>query len=49
MGAGRKTRHGVMLVEKQEWFARLITQGVSNSEACAIVGVACHELGTTVT
>ena len=39
MGAGRKTRHGVMLVEKQEWFARLITQGVSNSEACRIVGI----------
>ena len=30
MGAGRKSRHGVMLVEKQEWFARLITQGVNN-------------------
>ena len=39
MGAVRKTRHGVMLVEKQEWFARLIAQGVSNSEACRIVGI----------
>ena len=27
-----------MLVEKQEWFVRLIAQGVSNSEACRIVG-----------
>ncbi len=25
--------------EKREWFARLITQGVSNSQACRIVGV----------
>ena len=39
MGAVRKTRRGLMLVEKQEWFARLITQGVSNSEACRIVGI----------
>ena len=39
MGAVRKTRHGVMLVEKQEWFARVIAQGVSNSEACRIVGI----------
>ena len=39
MGAVRKTRRGVMLVEKQEWFVRLIGQGVSNSEACRIVGV----------
>ena len=39
MGAVRKTRRGLMLVEKQEWFARLITQGASNSEACRIVGI----------
>ena len=39
MRAVRKTRRGVMLVEKQEWFARLIGQGVSNSEACRIVGI----------
>ena len=39
MGAGRKTRRGVMLAEKQEWFARLIVQGVGNSEACRIVGI----------
>ena len=39
MGAVRKTRRGVMLVEQQEWFARLITQGVSNSVACRIVGI----------
>ena len=25
--------------EKREWFARLITQGISNAEACRIVGV----------
>jgi hypothetical protein len=28
-----------MSVEKQEWFARVIVQGVSNSEACRIVGI----------
>ena len=39
MGAVRKSRRGVMLVEKQEWFARVIAQGVSNSEACRIVGI----------
>ena len=39
MGAGRKSRRGVMLVEKQQWFARVIAQGVSNSEACRIVGI----------
>ena len=39
MGAVRTTRRGVMLVEKQEWFARLIAQGMSNSEACRIVGI----------
>ena len=39
MGAVRTTRRGVMLVEKQEWFARLITQGMSYSEACRIVGI----------
>ena len=39
MGAVRTTRRGVMLVEKQEWFARLIAQGMSNSEACRTVGI----------
>ena len=39
MGAGRKTRRGSMVVEKQERFVRLIGQGVSNSEACRIVGI----------
>ena len=39
MGAERKTRRGGMLVEKQDWFVRLIAQGVSNSEACRIVGI----------
>lgn len=39
MGAARKTRRGKMLVEKQEWFVRLIAQGVSNRQACRIVGI----------
>jgi Helix-turn-helix domain len=39
VGAVRKTRRGVMWVEKQEWFIRLIRQGVSNAEACRIVGI----------
>jgi transposase, IS30 family len=39
VGAVEKSRRGVMLAEKQEWFARLIAQGVSNSEACRIVGI----------
>ena len=39
MGAARKIRHGVMLVEKQVWFAQLIAQGVSNSEACRVVRI----------
>ena len=29
---------GVALTEKREQFARLIGQGVSNSEACRVVG-----------
>ncbi|MGH3968867.1 MAG: IS30 family transposase, partial [Mycobacterium sp.] len=44
MGAERKTRprgrpSGGMLVEEQEWFGRLIAQGVGPSEACRIVGI----------
>jgi transposase, IS30 family len=39
VGAGRKTRRGSMVVEKQERFVGLIRQGVSNSEACRIVGI----------
>ncbi|VBA52913.1 hypothetical protein LAUMK142_03765 [Mycobacterium pseudokansasii] len=47
MGAERKQRKargrgrpsGGMLVEEREWFGRLIAQGISNSEACRIVGV----------
>jgi transposase, IS30 family len=39
VGAGRKTRRGEMVVEKQEWFVRLIAQGVSNSQACRVVGI----------
>jgi len=30
---------GVALTEKREQFARLIGQGVSNSEACRLVGI----------
>lgn len=32
-------RRGGMAVEKQERFVRLIGQGLSNSEACRIVGI----------
>src|SRR5512143_830945 len=39
VGAGRRTRRGEMVVEKQDWFVRLIAQGVSNSQACRIVGI----------
>ena len=39
MGAERKTRRGGMLVEKQDRFVRLIAQGVTNAEACRIVGI----------
>ena len=39
VGAARKTRRGVMVVEKQERFVGLIPQGVSNSQACRIVGI----------
>lgn len=39
MGAVRKSRRGAMLVEKQEWFARVIAQGMSNAAACRIVGI----------
>lgn len=39
MGVRRQTRRGVMVAEKQERFVRLIAQGVSNSQACRIVGV----------
>ena len=39
MGAQRKTRRGGMLVEKQDRFVRLIAHGVTNSEACRMVGI----------
>ena len=44
MGSERKTRgrgrpRGGTLVEEQELFGRLIAQGVSNSQACRIVGI----------
>jgi len=39
VGAERKTRRGGMLVEKQDRFVRLIAQGVTNAEACRIVGI----------
>jgi IS30 family transposase len=37
--AVRKARGGVLLVEERERFARLVAQGVSNAEACRIVGI----------
>jgi transposase, IS30 family len=39
MGSARKTRTGGMAAEKQERFVRLIAQGVSNAEACRLVGI----------
>jgi transposase, IS30 family len=39
VGAQRKTRRGGMLVEKQDRFVRLIAHGVTNSEACRMVGI----------
>lgn len=44
MESERKTRgrgrpRGGTLVEEQEWFGRLIALGVSNSQACRIVGI----------
>ena len=39
MGQGRRRRPGGGATDKQEQFTRLVGQGVSNSEACRIVGV----------
>ncbi|MGH9216755.1 MAG: IS30 family transposase [Acidimicrobiales bacterium] len=39
MGQGRRRRPSRGLTEKQDQFFRLIAQGVSNSEACRIVGI----------
>lgn len=39
MGQGRRRRPGGGATDKQEQFTRLIGQGVSNSEACRIVGI----------
>jgi IS30 family transposase len=39
MGRSRTTHAGRALTEKQDRFVRLIAQGVSNREACGIVGV----------
>lgn len=39
MGQGRRRRPGRGLTEKQDRFVRLIAQGVSNREACRIVGI----------
>jgi len=39
MGRSRTTRAGRALTEKQDRFVRLIAQGVSNREACRIVGI----------
>src|SRR5918911_5115134 len=37
--AGRGRPGSAPQTDKREWFARLIAQGVSNSQACRIVGV----------
>jgi transposase, IS30 family len=39
MGRSRTTHQGEALTEKQDKFVRLIAQGVSNSEACRLVGI----------
>lgn len=39
MARSRMSHPGRALTEKQDWFVRLIAQGVSNSEACRIVGI----------
>lgn len=39
MGRSRTTHAGRAVTEKQDRFVRLIAQGVSNSEACRIVGI----------
>jgi hypothetical protein len=35
----RRVRKGGVQAEKQELFTRLIAQGISNSEACRMVGI----------
>jgi len=42
MGRSGKSHAGRGLTEKQEQFSRLITAGVSNAEACRIVGINRH-------
>ncbi len=39
MGTSGTTHSGSGLTEKQEQFGRLIGQGLSNSEACRVVGI----------
>ncbi len=39
MARSRATHRGAGLTEKQDKFMRLIAQGVSNSEACRLVGI----------
>lgn len=39
MARSRTTRSGHGLTEKQDRFSRLIAQGVSNAEACRVVGI----------
>src|SRR5829696_5195007 len=39
MGRSRTRRAGRALTEKQDRFVRLIAQGVSNREACQVVGI----------
>ena len=39
MARSRATHRGAGLTEKQDKFMRLVGQGVSNSEACRLVGI----------
>lgn len=39
MGRSRTTHAGRALTEEQDRFVRLVAQGVSNREACRIVGI----------
>jgi transposase, IS30 family len=39
MGRSRTTHAGCAPTEKQDRFVRLIAQGVSNREACRIIGI----------
>src|SRR5450755_2008260 len=39
MGSKRRTPRGGVQAEKQQRYVRLIAQGVSNAEACRLVGI----------